>query len=150
MRDLLLRDVEAAHAHAVILGHEQREAAPAAAGFDDALAGFQLQLAAHVMHLRLLRLLDRHRGIGEIRAGVLQCLAIEPQLVEVVADVVVVMNVALRIGQIRRELAAAREQLAEGRVLGRVAVGFEQQRQQIAANFDAPGAVEVAEVQDRG
>ena len=105
VRDLLLRDVEAAHAHAVVLRHEQREAAPAAAGLDDALAGLQLQLAADVMHLRLLRLLDRHRGIREVRAGVLQRLAVEPQLVEVVAEVVVVVNVALRVRQVGRELA---------------------------------------------
>jgi hypothetical protein len=44
----------------VVLRHEQREAAPATAGFDDALAGFQLELAADVMHLRLLRLFKRY------------------------------------------------------------------------------------------
>ena len=111
--------------------------------------GFKLQLAAHVMHLRLLRLLDRHCGIGEIRARVLQRLAIEPQLVEIVADVVVVMNVALRVGQIGRKLPAAREHGADRRVLGRIAVGFEQQRQQIAADLQAARAVEIAEVQIR-
>ena len=147
MCDLLLRDVEAAHAYAVVLGHEQREPAPAAAGLDDALAGLQLQLAADVMHLRLLRLLDRHGRIGEVGARVLQRLAIEPQLVEIVAEVVVVMDVALRVVQIRRELPAARQYLADCGVLGRVAVSLEQQRQQVAAHLDAARAVEVAEVQ---
>jgi hypothetical protein len=107
----------------------------------------ELQLAADVMHLRLLRLLDRHGRIGEVRARVLQCFAVEPQLVEVVAEVVVVMDVALRVRQIGRQLPATCQHLADRGVLGRVSISLEQQCQQVAANLDSARAVQVAEVQ---
>jgi hypothetical protein len=100
-----------------------------------------------VVHLRLLRLLDRHGRIREIRARVLQRLAVEPELVEVVAEVVVVVNVALGVVQVGRQLAAAREDPADGGVFRRVTISLEQHRQQVAAHHDAPGAVEIAEVQ---
>ena len=60
------------------------------------------------------RLLDRHARIGVIGARILQRLTIEPELVELVADVVMVMNVALRLGKVGRDASAsAHEQRAQ-------------------------------------
>ena len=58
----------------------------------------QPQLAADVIHLRDLRLVERRVGRREVRAGVGHRLA-EPQRVELVADVVVVMDVLARAGR---------------------------------------------------
>ena len=77
--------------------HVTREAAPAAAGFRHPVARFQLQLAADVVHLGALRLLQRQVRRREIGAGVLHGLAVEPHFVEFVADVVMVMDVVARI-----------------------------------------------------
>ena len=87
------------------------------------------------------------RGVGEVGARVLQRLAVEPQLVEVVADVVVVVDVALRLREVRRQGPPAREQLAECRVLGGIAIRFLEQGQKVAADLEAARAVEIAEVQ---
>src|SRR5690606_17011212 len=106
------------------------------------------ELTADVVHLGLLRLLDGHRRVRVVRARVLERLAVEPQPIEVDADIVVVVDVALRLGKIRREAAAA---LDPGRDAASVdvAVGGIEHGQQVAIDLDPPGAVEVAEVQLR-
>ena len=91
--DLFLRDVEGADLDAVLARHVQREGAPSAAGFDDLLAGPEHQLAADVVELRALRLLQRGVRRVVVRAGV-DHLLVEPQAVEVVAQVVVMLDVA--------------------------------------------------------
>ena len=45
--------------------HVERQRAPAAAGLDDALAGTQPQLAADVLHLGDLRVLEVASGVGK-------------------------------------------------------------------------------------
>ena len=52
------RQVEGLHADAVVPGHEERQRAPAAAGFDDRVARPQLQLAADEIQLGALRLIE--------------------------------------------------------------------------------------------
>ena len=105
--DLLARNVPGAHLDAVVARHVQREAAPAATRLEHALAGPQPQLAADVVHLGALRGLQRHAGLGEIGAGVLHRLAVEPGGVEVVAEVVVPVDVVVR-GRQRRDAAPGR------------------------------------------
>ena len=63
--DLLARDVERPHVDAVLARHEQRQRAPAAPRLDHALARLQPELAADVVHLRELRVLERHAGLGK-------------------------------------------------------------------------------------
>ena len=153
VRDLLVRDVERPHPHAVVPRHEQREAAPAAARFDDAFAGLQPQLAAHVVHLGLLRLLERHPGLGEVGAGVLQRFAVEPDRVKIVAEIVMPVDVVGRGRQrrIRRQVGPRRDQtesLAE-RPCPRSHRDTLEESQQVAANFEAARAIEIAEMQVR-
>src|SRR6185437_11462440 len=62
---LLARDVEGTYFHAVMLRHVKRERAPPEARLDDRLTGFEAKLAADVVHLRGLRLIER-RGLGRI------------------------------------------------------------------------------------
>ena len=93
--DLLGGYVVGLHRDAVVLGHVQRQRAPAAARFDHRFAGREAQLAADVVELRCLRLLQRHRGVGKIGAGV-DHVPVEPELVEIVADVVMVVDIAPR------------------------------------------------------
>src|SRR5262249_62184433 len=90
--ELLAGDVEGANAHAVTPGEVEGQGTPAAPGLDHALAGAQAQLARHVLHLRDLRFLERGGGRREVGAGV-DHLPIEPQPVEVVAEVVVMVDV---------------------------------------------------------
>jgi hypothetical protein len=59
---------------------------------DDAIPGSEVDLAADVLHLRQLRLLEARLRGGEVGAGV-DHLLVEPQAIEVVADVVVVVDV---------------------------------------------------------
>src|SRR6516164_1508957 len=93
--DLLMRDVEGAHPHAVAARHVHGEHAPAAPGLDYAFAGPQAQLATNVVHLRQLRLIERGLRHRVVRTGIGHG-GTEPQLVERVADVVFVMDVVSR------------------------------------------------------
>lgn len=91
--DLLARDVERLDPCPVMSGHVQRQRAPAAAGLDDRVPRLQLQLAAHQIELGDLRCLERRFRRVEQRAGVDE-LAIQPQLIEIIPEVVVVVHVA--------------------------------------------------------
>jgi hypothetical protein len=77
--------------------HDER--APAASDVEESLARMEAQLPADEIELGLLRLVERHRGRREVGARVHHSV-IEPQPVEVVADVVVILNrcaIALRL-----------------------------------------------------
>jgi hypothetical protein len=91
--DLLPRYVAGDDASAVLEGHVPRERAPAAARLQHAVAGLQPELAAHIVELGPLGLLQGQRRGLEVGAGVDQ-LVVEPQPVEVVAEVVVVLRLA--------------------------------------------------------
>ncbi len=70
----------------------QRQCAPAATGFDHPFAGLQAEFPADMVHLRHLGLLEPDRWLGKIGAGVEQ-LPVEPQAIEIVAKVVMVVDV---------------------------------------------------------
>src|SRR5207245_2078730 len=93
--DLLGRDVERAHFHPVVAGHVQGQCAPPAPRLHDRLARAQADLAADVLELGHLRFLEPRLRAGEVRAGVHELL-VQPEAVEVVADVVVVVDVLAR------------------------------------------------------
>ena len=149
--DLLARDVVRAHRHPVVPRHVAGEAAPAAAGLDHAIAGPQLQLAADVVHLRALRLLERHAGLGIVGAGVLHRVVVEPPLVELVAEIVVVRDVVARTGE-RVAPWAGQESLhvpqSAGDGGGRAApVGRLEHADEVAFDVDSAETVQVAEMQ---
>jgi hypothetical protein len=79
----------------VALGGVGGEPAPAAAEIEHAHAGTQADLLAHQRELGFLRLVERGGTGRPQRAGV-EHAAIEHGLVEIVADVVVVLAVAER------------------------------------------------------
>jgi hypothetical protein len=88
---LVLAQRDALGAHAVVLGGEQEQAAPAGADVEEAVAFLQHQLGADVLELGGLRLRDRHRRIAEVGARV-DPARVEPEGVEVVGDVVVELD----------------------------------------------------------
>ena len=89
---LVLRKRDAVRVHAVVLGGVEDEPAPAAADVEETLPGRQAELAADVVELRDLRVVERLRVVPEVRARVHHAL-VEPHAVERVADVVVVRDV---------------------------------------------------------
>jgi len=96
--NLLPGYVVGCHRHTVVPGHMQRQCPPAAARFHHFFTRLQAQFAAYVIQLRNLGIFKIGVRAGEIRAGVHHPF-IEPELVEVVADVVVVVDVAARPGE---------------------------------------------------
>ncbi len=98
-RGLLLGQGDPGDAGAEPARGVQREAAPAAADLEHVRVGSEAELLADAPVLGLLRLLERHRGILEdgarVRPG-----RIEEERVEVVAEVVVVLDVAPGAGQV--------------------------------------------------
>ncbi len=74
-------------------GETQGEAAPAAADLEHALAAFQREQLDDARELRLLRRFEVGRGRVPNARGVLH-LPVEPQRVEVVAEIVMVHDVA--------------------------------------------------------
>ena len=94
--DLLVGDVERPDVCAVLARHVDGERAPAAPCLDHALPGPQLELPAHMVHLGLLRFLEGGVLARVVGAGVHHFL-VEPEPIEVVADIVVVVDVGLAI-----------------------------------------------------
>jgi len=86
---LAQRDPDARHTEATRRILEQ--SAPSAADVEHMLAGAETQLPADVLQLRLLRRVEILRAGGEVRARVDHS-PVEPERVEVVADVVVVAH----------------------------------------------------------
>jgi hypothetical protein len=89
---LRLRESDADHVGAVLLGGADREAAPAATDVEHPLARLDRQLAGDGVELHHLRLLERLRvALGEVRAAVGHRL-VEEEPEELVGDVVVVAD----------------------------------------------------------
>src|SRR5262245_18864110 len=86
---LLVRGIDGRAVDAIALDGVQHEAAETGADVDDALAGLQADLAADVLDLVRLRLLDRARPLLPVRTGVHQPVAVEPLFVEIVTVAVV-------------------------------------------------------------
>src|SRR5882757_6076349 len=95
---LFLGDVECAHFRAIAPADVQRQASPAASGLNDAIARRDSQLAAYVLHLGDLRLLEGRVGARVIGAGVGHGRA-EPQRIKVVAQIVMPVDVVARSGE---------------------------------------------------
>ena len=76
-------------------GKVDRHAAPAAADVEDPLAGLKRQLRGDMGQLGVLRFVQGHALARPVGAAVLHVPAVEHQPVEVVADIVMVRNVAL-------------------------------------------------------
>lgn len=90
-RQLLLAECDAKNLHAVFASRKTRQPAPAAADVQQVLAALEPQLAAQVVEFILLRLLQRFIAGLEVRAGI-DHLPVEPELVEVVGNIVVIGN----------------------------------------------------------
>ena len=105
---LVLAERDALGAHAVVLGGEQQQPAPAGADVEEAVALLEHELGADVLELRGLRLGDRHRRIAKVGARV-DPSRIEPQRVEIVGDVVVELDL-LGVGLRAMAQARARHQ----------------------------------------
>ena len=90
--------VIAEHVDARDLVQIKRHPAPAAADVEHALAGLEVELGGDMRLLVGLRLLEAVGRIGEVSAAVLQ-VVVEEERVEVVADVVMVGDVAARLAQ---------------------------------------------------
>ena len=68
--DLLVRNVESLHLHPIVLRHVHGERSPATTCFDNPHPGFQLYLAAHMVHFRHLRLFQAGFPVGVVGTGV--------------------------------------------------------------------------------
>ncbi len=147
---LLMGDVVGTHPGAVVDRHVPSQRPPAAASLHHPVTGLEAEFAADVIELRLLGLLDGEVGLRIVRAGVLH-LAIEPQAIEFIAQIVMVVDVRLRARQgieartPGHQPVRAREQHAVGEAHGPARVQLAQHLHQIAVDAQATGAVLVAE-----
>ena len=87
-RRLILAERYPRRVDAVVLGGVHNEAAPTTANVEQTLAGLEAKLATDQIELRFLRDIERVIGGAEIGARINHP-AIEPELIEVVSDVVV-------------------------------------------------------------
>src|SRR5438445_1675132 len=95
--DLLGGGVDAGAERAVLLPGVEEQVAPAAADVGEGVAPLEQDLAAHVVHLGDLRLLERLGSVGEPGAGVGHAHFVEPFPVEVLSGPVVKARVRLRL-----------------------------------------------------
>ena len=100
--ELVARQRDAGRVDAVALGGPEQQPAPTAADVEETLARRQPELPADMVELLRLRGVQRVVVAAEVRARVHHAL-VEPQPVERVADVVVVLDVLA----VRAPLAAA-------------------------------------------
>ena len=94
--ELLRRQGDAEHVDVGDPVQIQREPAPAAADVEHPLAGLQVDLGGEVGLLVELGLLQAVARVGEVAAAILH-VGFHPEPVEVVADVIMVGDVALRL-----------------------------------------------------
>src|SRR5687767_15916826 len=85
-------------------GHMQRQRSPATTRLDNSFAGLKLELLADIVHFRDLSLLQCFSRGRKIAASVDQA-RIEPELIEICSDVVMVMNILARTASRVRLLA---------------------------------------------
>ena len=144
--DLSRRRVDPGAERAVVLERVEQKAAPAGADVDEGLAGREPHLAAHVVHLVALRLLERRRALLPVGAGVHHRGQVEPQPIERLPEPVVEDRVRLRL----RERAVREAPLvpavahADDRIRDEVAAAFEAGAERLGqVTFDVDIAVEV-------
>ena len=83
---------------AIVKRHMSCQTAPSTSGFCHSIPGAQLKFSTDMIHLGLLRGFDLHCVFRKISAGVLH-LTIQPQLIKIIADIIVVMNILARSGR---------------------------------------------------
>ena len=88
---LIRTESDAGRIHSIVLGSVHDETAPAAAYVEQALAGLETKLPADQIELRSLRDIERVFLRAEVRARINHPPA-EPELVEVVSNVVMKVN----------------------------------------------------------
>ncbi len=125
----------------------QRKRAPSAARFDHRFAAPQPQLPADEIHFRHLRLFEGHVGMVEVGAGV-QHLVVEPACIEIVAEVIVMMNVATRLLEAVCALDVHADELAPRWQKTQSGNGLEH-RLQLTSYSERAGHIRFAEVQMR-
>ena len=91
--DLLFAERHADTTHFVLLGSRDQQVAPAAAKVSQTHALFKAEFFQHVINLLLLGTLERVSRLAVVGAGIEHAL-IEPHFVKIIADVVVVCDVA--------------------------------------------------------
>src|SRR5688500_5693716 len=91
--ELLARGVDPGAERLAALPGVEREAAPPAADVHESLAGFEVDLAAHVLHLVLLRFFQRRGAFLPVTAGVHHVRIVEPIPVELGSQGVVELRV---------------------------------------------------------
>ena len=122
-RGLRFRQRDAVADDAVVLGRMDKHRAPAAADVEQPLARLQPELAADMVELVGLRLVDAVGEIGEIAAAVDHAF-VEEEPVEVIRDVVVMLD--------RFLVGAADERVAAGKFVGPSCASRRKQRRQVA------------------
>ncbi len=148
--DLLAGDVIGLDRDAVMPRHVKRQRPPAASRLDHRRSRLEPELAADQFHLGGLRFFQRNLGRRKVGARV-NHLPIEPEAIEVVADVVVMIDVRSRAAQRVGPRPApplgqgCRQAAARLRVFGTVD-DFEE-LQEIALDLDAAVAEGVAKIQ---
>ena len=95
---LFPRDVVGMHLDPVVAGHVAGQPAPATTGLDHGHAGLEPELATDMLQFGQLCLFEGQIRALVIGAGVLHFGAVEPELVKLVAQVVMVVNVFLGLG----------------------------------------------------
>src|SRR5208337_152841 len=93
--NLFVRNVECLDPHTIMFGHIQRQCAPATTSLDHGLTRLQPKLLADQIELCSLGFFQSCRALGKIRAGVYH-LGVEPELVEICGEVVMMMDVFVR------------------------------------------------------
>ena len=91
--DLTGGDIVGSDPDAIVFRQITGQAAPAATRLDNAIPGLEREFSTHQFEFGALSLLERQFRVGEIRARVLSVFPVEPQLVEIVAQIVMRMNV---------------------------------------------------------
>ena len=156
--DLLVGDVERPDGDAVVPGHVECQRAPAASGLHHPSLRPQLQLPAHVLHLRALRVFEARAGRREVGAGVYH-LAVEPQAVEVVSEIVVMVDVVPhRLPAVRPDHPAAHplgprpeatQRARQAGVVGLHSIEGREGSHEVAVHLETPGHVGLAKCQIR-
>lgn len=148
---LVLRQGHAQAARAVLLRGAQHQRAPAAADVEQRLPRLQADLGEDVVDLLHLRFVEGLVAIFEVGAGVDHVL-VQPQLVEVVGDVVVVLDrflvALLGVGEVAHH--AGQRAAAGGGGRGSQAVADVDDVGQLAVQVDLPLDIGFAEVVERG
>ena len=93
--ELFLRQGHTEHVDTAGAVEIKRHPTPAAADVQHALAGFQVKLGGDMRLLVNLRLFQTVRRIGEVGAAILH-VGIEEEPVEIIAEIIMMRDVALR------------------------------------------------------